>query len=416
MIRKLLPFALCLSLILFLSLAVDAQAQQGGKLKVGRLTIIPSLGLQEEYNDNIYYASGIPNNPTELEESDWITHVMPGILFDYTLDGRGSVWLGYQGDLAYYNDNDNNDWKNHRAFFGLDYQAPSGLIVGIDNTYVDTSDPLGSDNQYKLGLPQTDRWSNALRTRLGWNFSDRFKVLGYYNYYKQDYDLLTDYSQDYDYNEGGLGLQMKVMPKTWAFVRYLYGSRDYYTHPAGFGVNESNDADFEWHRAEAGLTWDTGAKWRGELNLGYQWKSYENALDPRGLLYDDRDTWVAATQVSYEATSTTTLIFRLGRAVRDTGGDSNEYYDDTGVGIGLTQILFTKFTLNAGAGYSKNEYNLPLVNPRDQDNYLFNVGLDYAIQDWLTAGIGYDYMRKDSNYNTDEYKVNRFMVTLRAAY
>ena len=413
--KKLLPFALCISLILFLSLAVDTQAQEGGKLTVGRLKIIPSLGLQEEYNDNIYYANG-NNNTTELKESDWITHIMPGILFDYALDGRGKVWLGYQGDLAYYNENDNNDWKNHRGNFGLDYQAPAGLIVGIDNTYVHTTDPFGSDNQFKLGVPQTTRWWDALRTKVGWNFSDRFKVLGYYNYYKQDYDLETDYSQDYDYNEGGLGFQMKVLPKTWAFVRYLYGSRDYYTHPAGYGVTDANDADFDWHRAEAGLTWDTGAKWSGELNFGYQWRSYENTFDPRGFRYDDRDTWVAATQISFAATPTTSLTFRLSRAVRDTGGDSNEYYDDTGVGLGLTQILFTKFALKAAVGYSKNEYNLPVADPRDQDNYLFTVGLDYRIQDWLTAGVGYEYWQKDSNYEFDEYKVNRFMVTLRAAY
>ena len=36
--------------------------------------------------------------------------------------------------------------------------------------------------------------------------------------------------------------------------------------------------------------------------------------------------------------------------------------------------------------------------------------------DWLTAGVGYDYYRKESNYETDEYKVNRFLVTLRAMY
>ncbi|MEW6667871.1 MAG: outer membrane beta-barrel protein [Thermodesulfobacteriota bacterium] len=414
--KKLFPLTLCISLIVLLALAFETQAQQpGGKLTVGRLKIIPSLGLQGIYDDNIYLGNA-SNNTTELKESDWITHVMPGVLFDYAMDGRGTVRLGYQGDLAYYSDTSNNDWKNHRGIFGLDYQAPSGLILGIDNTYMKAADPYGSDNQYKLGVPQTKRWSDGVKTKAGWNFSDRFKVLGYYNYYKQDYKLETDFSQDYDYNEVGLGAQMKVLPKTWAFVRYFYGARDYYSHPAGTGVTDANDGDFDWHRGEAGLTWDTGAKLIGELNFGYQWKSYDNTLDPRGLRYDGRDTWVAATRVNYTATSTTTLTFSLIRAVRDTGSDSNEYYDDTGVGLGLTQILFTKFTLTTTAGYSKNEYNLPVVNAKDQDNYLFTIGLDYRVQDWLTAGVGYTYTRKESNYETDEYKDNQFMVSLRAVY
>jgi hypothetical protein len=414
--KELFPIALCMSLILILGLAVEslAQPQPGGKLTVGRLKIIPTLGLQEVYDDNIFLGNG-SNNTTELKTSDWITHVMPGVLFDYALDGRGSVKAGYQGDFAYYKDNDNNDWRNHKGLFGLDYQAPSGLILGIDNTYLKASDPFGSDNQYKLGQ-QTKRWSDGIRTKAGWNFSDQFKVLGYYNYYKQDYKAETDFSQDYTYGEAGLGVQMKVLPKTWAFVRYFYGTRDYYSHPAGTGVTDANDGNFGWHRAETGLTWDTGAKLSGELNLGYQWKSYDNTFDPSGIRYENRNTWVAATRLSYAATSTTTLTFDLTRAVRDTGADSTEVYDDTGIGIGLTQILLSKFILKVTGGYSKNEYNLPVVNPKDQDNYLFSLGLDYRIQDWLTAGVGYAYMRKDSNYVTDEFKDNQLMISLRAVY
>lgn len=414
--KELFPLAFCVSLILILGLTAETQAQQpGGKLTVGRLRIVPSLGLQEVHDDNIYLGNG-SNDTTELKESDWITHVMPGVLFDYGIEGRGAVRLGYQGDFGYYSTNENNDWKNHRGIFGLDYQAPSGLILGIDNSYMKAADPYGSDNQYKLGVPQTKRWSDALRTKVGWDFSDRFRVLGYYNYYKQDYEQETDYSQDYDYSEAGLGFQMKVLPKTWAFVRYFYGSRDYYSHPAFTTVTEANDGDYDWHRAETGLTWDSGAKWSGELNLGYQWRSYENSLDPMGLRYDDRDTWVAATRVSYSATSTTTLTLTLSRALRESGADSSEYFEDTGIGLGLTQILFTKFTLTANGSYSMNEYNLPVAEPKDQDNYLFSLGVDYRIQDWLTAGVGYTYSRKESNYETDEYKDNQFMLSLRAVY
>ena len=39
-----------------------------------------------------------------------------------------------------------------------------------------------------------------------------------------------------------------------------------------------------------------------------------------------------------------------------------------------------------------------------------------GIRDWLTAGVGYLYNRKDSNYAEDEYRNNRFMVSLRAVY
>lgn len=412
--RKEVSVIVCIIMGLLIALPGEVMAQ-GGKITFGNLKVIPGITVQENYDDNIYFGNG-SNNTTELKESDWITHLMPGLLFNYTLPGRGTVNAGYQGDYAYYDETDDNDWKNHKGIFGFDYEAPGGLILGLDNTYAKASDPFGSDNQYKLGVPQTKRWSDTMKSKVGFNFSNNLKAFGYYNYYKQDFKLDQDYTQNYNSDEFGLGVQMRVMPKTWAFVRYHYGVRDYTSHPATSNLRDANDADFSWNRVNTGLTWDTEAKLSGELNLGYQWKSYDNTFDPNGNRYDARDSWIAATSISYKATTSTTFTLSVTRAVRDSGADSSEYYDDTGFALGVIQTLYSKFTLTATGAYSKNEYNLPVINKKDQDNYLGNIGLDYKIQDWLSAGVGYTYMKKDSNYITDEYTDNQFLVSLRAMY
>jgi hypothetical protein len=386
-----------------------------GKIRVGNLKIIPGIGLKEVYDDNIYLGNG-SNNTTEIEESDWILHLAPSILLDYTMNSRGGLKLGYMGDFAYYNDNDDNDWRNHTGFLKFNYNAPGGLILGIDNTYIDAADPYGTLNNYKLGVPQTKRWSDAFKGKIGYLFSERFKVLGYYNYYKQNYDEDVDYTQDYDDNEFGLGFEMRVMPKTWGFLRYHHGERDYFTHPAGTGSNESNDSDYDWDRVNLGLSWEPKAKLSGELNFGYQWRDYGNAADPAGGRYDNKNTWIASTAVGYQASPTTKLSLRLTRALRESGSSTNEYYEDTGIGIDLKHDLMTKFTLSAGLGYSQNDYNLPLINPREDDKYTANVGLDYKVQDWLKAGVGYQYEKRDSNDIANEYTDNKFTVSLSALY
>ena len=71
----------------------------GGKIKLGRLTVIPGFTLQEVYDDNIFSGNG-KNNTTELKESDWITHTVPSLLLNYQLDGRGQINAGYLGDYA----------------------------------------------------------------------------------------------------------------------------------------------------------------------------------------------------------------------------------------------------------------------------------------------------------------------------
>ena len=400
----------CLAVSLLVLLTAHVMAQ-GGRIDFGKLKVVPGLTVQELYDDNIYLGNGT-NDTTELEESDWITHVMPAFGFNYSLQERGSLSLGYRGDLAYYSDNDDNDWQTHKGMFNLNYQAPGGLILDIDNIYTDSQDPYGSLEQYRIGL-KTERWNNALKAKIGYDFRNRLKVFAFYNFYKQDYHLKRDYTQDYDFNEFGVGLQMRLLPKTCGFVRYHFGERDYFSHPVS---SASDDSDFDWRRVNAGLIWDTTAKMTGELNLGYQWKDYDNKIDPNGNRYEDKNTWIASTQMAFQARPTTTLVLSLTRVLRETGSNTNEYFEDTGMGMNLRQVFQRKITMTVGGVYSQNDYNLPVDKPREDNNYKANIGFDYGIRDWLTAGVSYSYDKKDSNHAVNEYTDNQFIVSLSAVY
>ncbi len=373
------------------------------------LKIVQGITLLEVYDDNIY----LTNN---AEQDDWITHAKPAISFDLSFAGRGAVTMGYRGDFAYYNENAKNDWQTNTALFGLNYEAPGGLILGVNNTYTDAEDPFGSDNQYKLGVPNTERWNNNLKGKLGYKYGRSLKVLGFYDYYKQAYDLEQDRTQDYSENEFGFGVQMRLLPKTWGFVRSRYGELDYSSHPAGTGSDESNDADYYWYRMNAGLTWDSGAKMTGELNLGYQWKDYDNETDPGGDRYEKTNTWIAGTAVNFAATATTTLSLNITRTLRQSGADTNEFYEDTSIGLGLRKKLMHKLTLSLGATYGMNEYNQPVAKTKAQDNYLASTSLNYRIRDWLSADLNYTYKKKDSNYVQDEFTDNQVMISVSAVY
>jgi len=387
---------------------------QGGRIRFNNLTVIPGITLQEVYDDNIYLGNGT-NNTTEFEESDLITHIMPSVGLDYSLHERGNVFFNYTGDLAYYNDNNSNDWQTHKGEFNFNYQAPGGIILDINTVHTDAEDPYGNLELYRSGL-KTERRGNDLKSKIGYGFGDRFQILAYYNYYKQDYDLLRDYTQDWDIKEFGVGFQMRLLPKTWGFFRYYFGERDYFTHPAATGVTESNDADFDWNRVNFGLTWESGAKLEGELNFGYQFMDYENTVDVEGDRYDAKDTWIAATSITYTATPTIGLSLSLTRALRETGASDNEYFEDTGIGVNMKKMIKSKFILTVGGVYSVNDYNIPLTRPRKDDSYRVNIGLDYLIRERLTAGIDYRYEKKDSNYSENDYTDTRFIISFSAVY
>ncbi len=419
--RFILMLLLAASVFLIVPAHLSAQGTSG-KINFGNLSIIPSLGIQGIYDDNIYLGNGkdYPGDPVttqaEHKVSDWLTHVMPGLMLNYTLPGRGALGLGYRGDWAFYNSQTNNNWKNNSGFLTLDYLAPSGIIVGISETYTKAEDPYGSADQYNIGRV-TKRTMNDMKAKVGYHLMNNFRMLALYNNYYQKYDNdVLDFAQDYYYSEYGLSVEAQLLPKTWGFVRYLYGQQRYTTNAPG--LTDEFNSDYKRHSVQAGLTWDPGSKLSGEVNFGYQWQKYDHEFTDAAhtARRGDENNWTAATSVNFQATAATMFSLNLARAVRNTASDTSERFVDTSIGLSLQQILLQKLSLMAGIGYSRNEYNLPANDPRSDNNYLANVGLIYKIRDWVDVGVGYFYNRKDSNIETNEYIDNKYQVTLNLRY
>jgi hypothetical protein len=396
------------------------QGSKQGRIRIGNLKVIPSFTGEAVWDDNIYLKNGDEslNTPATSYKkvSDWIYHAKPGLLLNLTLPERGHVNLGYNGDFAFYNDNTKNNWKNNQGLFDFAYIAPGGLIAGVKNVFTAAEDPFGSANNYAIGTLK-ERWNNDLNTRLGFRFSENFRSIAYYNFYKQAYKDITDSTQDYLYNEFGIGIEARFMPKTWGFLRYYYGSQDFYTYTAL--TPQATDSDFTYHRALTGVTWDVAAKLQGELNFGYQWKSYDHKTDAFGRPRMEVNDWIAATSVNWSVTDTTRLTLSLKRALRDTGSASNEYFIDTGIGASLRQTFLTKFTAHMGLNYSINDYNTPITTSSDKrsdKNYSFMAGLNYQIRDWLGVDVGYKYNKKDSNDRINEFQDNQFSAAVNLVY
>jgi len=376
----------------------------------GFLSLIPSLTVQEVYDDNIYYGNG-GNSRTELKESDWITHTKPGLLLDYNLNHRGSLKLGYDGDFARYDKHSINDWRNHRGLLDLDYQAPGGLIVKIKNMLTDTQDPYGAPNEYGRGR-RTMRWFNDFAGAAGFKFSEQFKTLTFYNFYKQRYDSKIDFAQNYTAGEIGAGGEVKVADKTWLFLRAYSGRRGYDTHRAG--TTNSNDASYGWKKVTTGLNWDSEARFEGELNIGYQWNSFENSLDKNKLAYRDTSSWISNTSVRYLQSATRTFTLSFVRNMQQLAGGQNGCFTNTALGIGLRQQVSPRILLLAGCSYAKNMYNsqYAFYAHRKDKIPLAQASLKYLISDWLAIGLGFNRFKDSSTDRINEYRVNRVSVSL----
>ena len=406
--------------------SVESEMQEeGGRIRIGKLKVVPGLRLSGVYDDNIYLGNGYTNNPnnpgttvngqvSKPVVSDYIFHVMPGLMLQYDMGERGDVNLGYLGDWAFYRDYTVQNWNMQTAFFNFNYTAPAGLIFKLSNIYTNGNDPYGDATQFGLGYTQR-RWTNDLKAELGWDFFNRFRILGYYEFYKQKYSDQRNATQDWTQYLGGLSFDMRILPKTWAFVQFDYKPQDY----DDSAISSSNDASNKKYEVFGGLKWDGGGKLGGQLGLGWEWLDYNNDVDPAGVSYQNHNTWMAQTSISYAATATTSLAFNLNRGIQSTGAASNEYYDDTQVGINVTQDLPYKFSGNAGFIYGRNDYNtlnFEGTEDRVDNNYNANVGITYKIRSWLDTSLRYRYMKKDSNDETQGFTDNQVMLSVGVSY
>ena len=60
--------------------------------------------------------------------------------------------------------------------------------------------------------------------------------------------------------------------------------------------------------------------------------------------------------------------------------------------------------------------NVILDKKRQDSNWSFNTGLDYAVQDWLGCGVNYALVTKNSNYEENDYVDNQLSVNLKIVY
>ena len=404
MMKKLLILA-SVALLVFICSVAKASAQQR-EIRLGHLHVIPSPSLEELYDDNIYLGNG-SSQIIEQEEADWITHTKPGLLFDYTLDGRGKIKFGYEGDFARYAKNSFNDWRTNRSMLQVDYNAPGGLIVKLNNVFTDAEDPYGAPNQFGLGR-KTKRWTDDCASTVGFMFSDRFKVLTFYNFFKQRYDSKLDFTQNSTTMEAGVGCETKVAEKTWLFLRYYAGQQSYDTHRAG--ITSSNDASYGWKKVKTGLAWDSEARFQGELNVGYQWYSFDNSHDKNNQPYNNTSSWVADTSVSYLQTATRTFTVSLLRNFQQLGAGQSGGYTNTALGIGMQQTIMSRYLLGARYGYSRDKYSS--TDNRKDPIHRVDLSFRYLLSDWLAAGFGYSFNKNNSNISGDRYTDNQFSITL----
>jgi phage anti-repressor protein len=380
------------------------------RVKAGPVEVHPFLGVTEFYNDNIYRNYG-----GLKKEEDYITTLSPGMQLRLPVQ-QHSFQLDYRADVSMYAKNNETNYTNQRGGAAINLDFPGGLLFDVSDYYSDAVIPRyaketpgisGAADPYR----QRPYNINDLNSRVRYRFLDRWGAEVRYNNLDYRYKNSYDDSGTFNRNLFGGSIYYRITPKIDALVDYNYSSVDYKTNIINDNHNQS---------AYLGLSFDPTAKLNGSLKLGWFQKHYENAQPGRNDTFNSFSTLV---DLTYNISRYHVLMLRATQLILE-DLDSFAPYTVLDFSLGYRHFLIwnPKINLNATIGYGTKSFERPTTDAdgsfktRNDKIWYGGIGIGYAIQTWLSAGLNYFYTNDDSNFINYNYQQNVVMVYLRGAF
>ena len=351
-----------------------------GGIRYSSLIFYPSLTVKPFYDSNVYASpsaeqssTGIIFSPNLSIESDWSNHQLSLNLqadhhqyFDTTSETRTDGHAVLSGRL---------DVRSDLAVFGAVSAARRHERRGTSNSPNTAAKPVPYDD-FDAALSVAKEF-NRLEVAAG--------ITGEYRNY-QNVPAVGGGTLDQDYRDGvnvsvGGRIAYLMRPGIRIFGDARYNWRQYNNPP---GVN----ADSHGYNLLAGLEFTLSTLMRGEIGIGYLGQTYEGAGLPNatGFKYSADLIW--------NPTPLMTVTLKGNRSVDESGLAGSPARVDSNVEVTLDYELRRNLIVSPSFAYSYEEY--PGTSRRD-NVFAPELRIDYLVNRYLTLGLGYSYVLRESN-------------------
>jgi hypothetical protein len=391
-----------------------------------RFDLIPRISLSEVYDDNI-------NLDSTNEQSDYLTTVSPGI--NLTMSSQhSSLALDYSPTWVWYDKNDQDDTVRHAGNLAFGQNVTQHLEFNLTDTYLRSEEPLETTEGIESvrrtrNTYQRNRGTAGLRYQFGpednagFIYSNNLLVnedptlddgtiqnlsadMNYWFTIKNGIQLNYGFTKaifwrddgglpddDYDGNEAGITYIRRFSRQTRASVGYAFTNR----------IFQGATEDYEVDELGVALGHEFSADLSLNLGIGYFWQNNEISENQTGYTYE------------------ALLEKRFNRGTFSIGGHGGwdeEYLEAEPRGFirfwsaetSIEYRLLERLTCYAGAWFRHDKDS----TNREWETMRGNGGLRFAFLRWFFATLDYSYAERDDDVNTEDYKVNRVMLTLTA--
>lgn len=351
----------------------------------GRWRVIPSLRLSAQYDDNVYLDD-------EGEKSDSIGSVEPGLKLDFAIVPRSYFELAYAGEYKSYTEADN--FRGYRHSGGISFTGRthkgSELNIGWSGDD-DALQPYSPYEQSKDFIYQ-NVYGNAVLagdiTEIGAGYSHENR------WFERPEFSQDDYLRD-TWDVSLVSHLSSVFPLLLQhrYVRYKDKGRvpaitNYYSHSYYIGAR-----------------WRSERRLSGALRVGYLTATFDIAERDKfeGLAVD--------TTLSYELSPITHLEIRAERTLEATTQSSREdgdYYVLVNIGMTVSYHKWARISSQLKLSYINRDFkNIGDAGSiRTDDLYIAGLQISYALYDWLSILLDYQYTQNESDITNEKYTNN----------
>ena len=374
-----------------------------------------AASLRGFYDDNYNTA---PNGPAKRDSFGFA--VNPQVGYNFT---GPTTYLGLSYDyvLKYFEDRPRSKADHsHLANLKLKHDISDQYKLDVSDTFVVGQEPelfAGSDMFSTVNRIPGNNVGNRGAASFTAGLSDRFSTMlsysnRFYDYAPLDYSALLDRME----HLGGIGLNFELQPTTILSLNYQYGVTEFAGNkilPSGV---PSNWRDNTSHYVFLGIDQTFAPDLRGSLRVGAQATQYDK--------YSNRDV------ISPYADANLTYAFNPGSSFQVGVKHTRTATDSDSIAAAAeptldkeATLVYAQLTHKVGkltgsllAQYQKGEFNGGALDGQSEDFFLAGANLSYEINQFLSADIGYNFDRLDSDLLNRDYSRNRVYIGIRASY
>lgn len=376
-------------------------------LRLGRLTLSPSVQVEEQYFSNLYLTDKNTVNDTA-------TVTTPSLAGHMDL-GRHALDFSATADIARYADQKRENYEDLRLDAAGNFELRHDLKLKVEGAHAQLHEARADATNLDAAESPTTFALNRLRGQLTYK-PNRLALSFISQVTDRSFDdnrnlatgtPLIESDRDSTAYKTGVEVAYDVSPAITPFVgvsrtRTSYDNREFVAGSGFTGRNKDNDA----YGAEAGFRFNYHDLILGTFSAGYGFSRY----DQEGV--DETSAMTAKAAVTWLMTPLTTVDFHLDRDL-DLGADVTGGLVSTTAGIKLSHELRRNLVLGFGVGQKWRSFE---GSPRQDATTSGSLDLDYKLGPRLSVGGSLIHSRREGEGGSEDYKSNAVMLRVKGKF